>query len=110
MNTGMQHLSVRKRIFNNLEPFPSTEALKRFLDYLMYGVGIVQPLALIPQVVSIFYYGQTSGVSISTWLLLGCFNILWAFYGFVHKEMPILISNLLMSTLDLIIVAGVILH
>jgi uncharacterized protein with PQ loop repeat len=110
MNIGQQHLSARARIFSRLEPFPSADTFKRFLDYLMYGVGIIQPIALVPQVISIYYYGQTSGVSLSTWFLLGFFNALWALYGYVHREMPILISNVLMTALDLIIVFGVVWH
>ena len=110
MNIGQQHIYARSRVFSSLEPFPSRDALKRFLDYLMYGVGIIQPIALVPQVIAIYFYHQTSGISLSTWTLLACFNVLWTLYGYVHKEVPILISNILMTMLDLIIVFGVVWH
>jgi uncharacterized protein with PQ loop repeat len=110
MNNGMQHLHARKRLYKYLEPFPSTNSFKRALDYLMYGVGIVQPIALVPQIVSVYYHGQTSGISISTWLLLAFFNALWATYGFVHRDKAILIANFLMMSGDLAVVIGVLTH
>ena len=101
-------MHARKRIYQHLEPFPSPHVLKRALDYLMYIVGIVQPAALAPQIISIFWYGQTTGVSITTWLLLGVFNALWAVYGVVHREKPIIILNVLMTILDFVIVYGIV--
>jgi MtN3 and saliva related transmembrane protein len=103
-------MSARRRLYKHLEPFPSKDAFKRGLDYLMYGVGLIQWTALLPQIVSVYVYHQTSGISIPTWTLLAFFNALWAIYGLVHKEKPILISNLLMGTLDLLVVVGVLWH
>ncbi len=110
MNLGFQHLSARRRLFSNLEPFPAEQMLKRGLDYLMYGVGIVQPVALVPQALSIYVHHETTGVSITTWLLLGVFNALWALYGAAHRDRPIFICNTLLTVLDLVIVFGVFLY
>lgn len=110
MNTGMQHLHARRRIFSHLEPFPSTDALKRSLDYLMFFVGIVQPLALIPQLIEIYGYRQVTGLSITTFVAFGCCNVLWALYGAVHKEKPILISGILFVFLYAAIVTGIVLY
>ncbi|MBU6321674.1 MAG: hypothetical protein KGI78_00955 [Patescibacteria group bacterium] len=76
-------------------------------DYLMYGVGLVQPVALVPQVVAIYVDGRKLGVSIATWLALTLFNALWAVYGWRHRDWPILIANVLLAILDVAIVAGV---
>lgn len=110
MNNGMQHLHARKRLYKYLEPFPSRNAFKRFLDYLMYGVGIIQPIALVPQIIEVYVHNETAGISISTWLLLSIFNLLWATYGIVHRDKVIFIANFLMMAGDLAVVIGVFIH
>jgi len=94
----MHHLHRRRRAAGPvLTPF----------DYLMYGVGLVQPLALMPQVIAIYINGSKQGVSLTTWSLLTVFNILWAIYGYRHRAIPIMIANILLTILDLTIVLGV---
>jgi uncharacterized protein with PQ loop repeat len=110
MNNGMQHLSARRRLYKYLEPFPSRNAFKKALDYLMYGVGIIQPIALVPQIIAIYVHGQTAGISISTWLLLSFFNLLWALYGLVHRDRAIFLANFLMMSGDIAIVIGALWH
>ena len=73
----------------------------------MYGVGILQPMALLPQIFSIYIEGSKQGVSLTTWLILTVFNALWAIYGYVHKATPVLIGNVLLTILDIAIVYGV---
>lgn len=51
-----------------LEPFPSRDVWKRFLDYLMYGVGILAPIALVPQIMQIYTTRSADGISLLTWL------------------------------------------
>lgn len=107
MNLGLLHLHARKRLAQDLEPVPATTQGRRTLDLVMYGVGIVQPLALVPQVTAIYVNHHTAGVSILTWGMLTVFNCLWFVYGIVHKEPPIYIGNILLMVLDLAIVFGV---
>ena len=106
MNLGSRHLSLRRR--NKM--FPAKGAFKKCLDYLMYCIGIAQPFALVPQIIAIYAHHQTAGISISTWLLLGACNALWALYGLVHKDRIILLANLLMTGGDVAIVVGVLAH
>ena len=51
---GFNHIRRRVRVTRGLEVFPSTNALKRGLDYFMYGVGIIAPLALLPQIMQLY--------------------------------------------------------
>jgi uncharacterized protein with PQ loop repeat len=110
MHLGQQHLHARRRLFKNLEQFPARGAWKRLLDYVMYGVGVLQPLALIPQLYEIYINHQVQGISVYTFFLFGMFNILWALYGAAHKERPILISGTLFVFLYAAIVVGVLLY
>lgn len=94
----MHHLHRRHRARGQrLSPF----------DYLMYGVGMVQPLALLPQISAIYLDHSKVGVSMTTWLALTVFNTLWAIYGYRHRAIPIMIANIMLTILDLAIVLGV---
>ncbi len=106
MDGGFHHLHARKRLYKGLEPFPSRGFFKRILDYVMYGVAIVQPAALIPQALDVLH-GHTAGASPVTWGLLGGVGVLWLLYGIVHNEKPIIISNLFSVILDFLIVYGI---
>lgn len=108
--SNLHHLHVRKRIYKNLENYPNTNQLKRALDYIMYGVAIVTPLALLPQVFQLFTYKDAAGLSLLTWVLLGCLNFLWIVYALVHKEKPILLANVLMGILNFTLVCGIVLY
>ena len=106
---GFHHLRSRTLVAQGLEPFPARSAWKRFLDRLMYSVGVLAPLALMPQVISIYVDHEKQGVSLETWVLLAVFNVLWVVYGIVHKDKPIIITHTLFTILDVSIVAGVLL-
>lgn len=107
MNLGMRHIHARKRVARSLEPFPSSRFGRRVFDYLMYGVGLLQPAALLPQVVAIYIDHSKAGVSLATWLLLTLFNTLWAVYGYLHRDRLIMTANILLMILDAAIVVGV---
>jgi uncharacterized protein with PQ loop repeat len=107
MNLGLDHLHLRKRVYNNLEEYPHPEKLKRWFDRFMYAIGVVAPLALLPQVIQLYFYRSAAGLSPLTWILLGIINAMWATYGALHRENPILIANAGMATLDFVIVVGI---
>src|SRR3989344_6997499 len=107
---GFHHLRARARATKGLEPFPSRDRMKRCLDYLMYGVGVFAPLALVPQILQIYTTKSSVGISLSTWLLLTLFNILWATYAVVHKDKHILFANILMAVFNGVIVVGVLMY
>lgn len=107
---GFHHLRARALIKKGLEPFPARNIWKRFLDYVMYGVGIFAPLALVPQILQIYTTKSSAGVSLLTWCLIAFFNSLWSLYGFVHKDRHIIIASTLMFIFNLVIVTGILLH
>lgn len=110
MSDGLHHLHARKRLYKSLAPYPHPEAWKRYFDYLMYGVAIFSPVALLPQVFHLFKTQDASGLSLPTWILLGCLNILWLMYGIIHRETPLIISNILFTALYIAVVGGIVLY
>lgn len=107
---GFHHMRARARHTKNLEPFPSKNAWKRCLDYLMYAVGIFAPLALVPQILELYTTKSGAGLSLLTWVLLTIFNILWALYGAVHKDKHIFFANVFMILFNLAIVVGILMY
>ena len=76
----------------------------------MYLVAAITPLVLLPQVLQVFMSKDAGGLSIETWFLLGCINVLWMTYGFVHREPPVYIANFLVGILNFAIVYGIFLY
>lgn len=107
---GFHHIRARTRVAKGLEPFPAIGAWKRFLDYLMYGVGILAPIALVPQILQLYTSKSGEGLSLLTWALFAIFNILWALYGAVHNEKQIFFANTFMFLSNLSIVVGILLY
>ena len=110
MMHGFHHLRARVRMTQGLERFPSSNAWKRFLDYLMYGVGIFGPLALLPQILQLYRTQSAEGLSLLTWSLLTAINVLWGMYGLAHKDKPLFIAHAIFILFDLAIVAGILLY
>ena len=107
---GFHHLRARARVTRGLEQFPSRNKMKRLLDYLMYAVGILAPLALVPQIIQLYTTKSSEGLALPTWILFTIFNILWATYGVVHKDKHIIYANALMALFNSIVVAGVLMY
>ena len=107
---GLHHMRARAHFTKGLEPFPATDVWKRFLDYLMYGVGIITPIALIPQILQIYTTRSATGVSLLTWTLITFFNLLWAIYGAVHKDKQLFFASAFVIIFDLVIVVGILLY
>ncbi len=97
-------------VSSGLEPFPARTALKRALDYLMYGVALFAPLVLLPQIIQLYSSKSSAGLSLVTWLLLTLVNVMWATYAVVHKDKHILFANILMALFNITIVAGILLY
>lgn len=98
------------RVSDGLEPFPSRSVLKSILDYIMYGVGVMAPLALLPQIIQIYSTKSGAGVSLLTWSLITCVNTMWGIYALVHKDKHILLANSLLFCFDIVIVTGLLIY
>ncbi len=107
---GFHHLRERARVTQGLEPFPSRSFKLRTVDRLMYGVGFLAPLTLLPQIFQIYSTKSSEGVSLLTWVLLTCTGILWTIYGAMHKDTHILFASGFMIIFHLTIVVGLMIY
>lgn len=110
MSLGVRHVARRQKKVRRAKGFPTrASVLKDALDILIYPVAIVGPLALLPQVIKLYTVQDASGFALSTWLILGLFNLVWLYYGVVHKERPIVATNIMLAFLNFSIVFGILL-
>ncbi len=110
MNNVFHHQHIRKRIYKNLEQFPSPDSKKYFLDKLIYIVGVLGPLSTIPQIYTIFIEKNAAGVSVATWLIYFLFSVIWIVYGVVHKEKVIILTYSLWFVMNGLVALGAIIY
>ncbi len=108
MSLGVRHVARRQQKARRAKGFPTkASVLKDALDILIYPIAVVGPLALLPQVIKLYITRDADGLALSTWLILGLFNLVWLYYGAVHKERPIVITNLILAVCNFAIVFGI---
>lgn len=79
-------------------------------DRLVYVGGFLGILLTIPQITTIWIEKTASGVSAISWSAYLLVAIFWIYYGIVHKERPIIITNIIWIFLDMLIIIGTILY
>lgn len=77
------------------------------MDWFIYAVALLSPIMTLPQVTQIWIEKNVAGVSLLTWSSYTVFAVFWLTYGLIHREKPIILSNILGGSLNLIIVAGI---
>jgi len=109
-SSGLHHFHKRKRVYEKLEPYPHPDKIKRFVDKTILFVGVAGPIMTLPQLFKIWVEKQASGISVvsfSAYLFVAAF---WVFYGFLHKEKPIIITHSIWFFMHLSIVIGALIY
>lgn len=110
MTHPQHHAHIRKRMYKHLEEYPHPNLFKRFLDKSIFIIGVLGPIMTIPQVVQIWFAQNAAGVSLLSWISYFVFAGFWLTYGIVHKEEPIILSNVLALLVNGVVVVGVVLY
>ena len=107
---ALDHLHQRKRIHQHHEKYPHPDKFKRILDKTMFGVGFLGPVFTVPQIWRIWAHQTAEGVSLLSWLMFVIGAMLWALYGIVHKEKPIIFAWTLASIANILVVVGILIY
>lgn len=110
MSHPIHHYHKRKRIHEKKEVYPHPNPTKRIVDVFVYITGIISPLAAIPQVTKIWLEQEAGGISIFMFATHIGTNLVWLWYGLLHKEKPIIILYSLWLVMNTLIVIGTILY
>lgn len=85
------------------------QRIGKALEPLMLVMGIVSPLATLPQLYKLFFsHSQhAAGLSLVTWALYAFIAFLWTLYGAYHKNPTIWIGNCLGFLMDATMSIGI---
>jgi uncharacterized protein with PQ loop repeat len=73
---------------------------------MMRSIAVIGPLTGLPQVMNIWIYGNTNGVSILSWTLFMIISCLWLTHAVRRKDRALALSNLLWIVIDAVIILG----
>ncbi|HEX8932190.1 MAG TPA: SemiSWEET family transporter [Patescibacteria group bacterium] len=76
------------------------------VDKSIYIIAIVAVLANVPQLMNIWVGKNLAGVSLLSWVGFLIGSLFWLWYGVLHKERPIVITNFLLILVQSGIVLG----
>jgi uncharacterized protein with PQ loop repeat len=110
MDSGLHHISKRKRFHQKLEEYPSKKFWIRFFDKLLLIIAIIGPISALPQVWNIYINHNVAGLSLVSWSLWAFFNLFWLAYGFLHKEKPIIVTYALWFLMNASVAIGILLY
>ena len=109
MLTGEHHKHLRKRIIKHKEKFPHQNKYKAFMDKIIFVVGVAGPIMTLPQLYQIWYYQNATGVSLISWFSYLVIATLWLIYSIMHKEWPLIVTNLAWIIIEIPLLIGIIL-
>ncbi len=107
---GLRHYSLRKRIHQKNEAYPSPDKFKRFYDKFIYAIVILAPIVNIPQLLKIWIEKDASGVSAISWLFFSVMSVTWFVYGILHKDRHIWMMYSALIVIQAFIAIGAILY
>ena len=108
--TGMHHFHIRKRVHENLEPYPHPNKWKRFMDKAIYVVGAFGLVMTLPQLMNIWVDQNAAGVSVVSWGAYLVCAIFWLAYGLLHRVKPIIYTNSVWIVLETMIITGALMY
>lgn len=110
MAEALHHQHTRKRVYQNLEPYPHGNDLVRIVDRLIYFAAFFSIIMTLPQVANIWLDHNASGVSPISWGAYTVTATLWLAYGALHKENQLMIVYGAFLVLNLLVLVGVLVY
>lgn len=107
---GLHHWHKRKRIYQNIEPYPHPDKLKNFMDRMIYFIILLGLFMTLPQIKNVLIDKDASGVSIVTWATYVVTSLFWLLYGILHKEKPLVFSASMWIIVNALVVVGALIH
>lgn len=88
----------------------SSNKKRILINSLIIPVAIIQPLMTVPQIVAVFTNKSARDVSIATWITFDVASIFWFYYGLVHRERAIIITQSLWLIVQTTLILGILLY
>ncbi|GAB4281736.1 MAG: hypothetical protein Kow0067_01370 [Coriobacteriia bacterium] len=78
----------------------TTQVITPHVDRAVMGLGVLYPLAALPQVYNVWFLHRTAGFNEFTYLVGVIVAILWVSYGFLHRQRAVWMVNSLWVALN----------
>ncbi len=86
------------------------KGFRHFIDKLIYVIAIFGPFLTLPQIIKIWYFKETIGVSFLTWMAFTVMGFVWLLYGLAHKEKPIIVNNIIWIIMEILVLVGLVVY
>ena len=86
------------------------KAEQGLIDKFMVVTGIVGPLSVLPQAISIYSARDAGSVSFLSWLSFSLLSFIGILYALVHGDKVILIGYSLYFVVDVLVLIGVVVY
>jgi len=83
---------------------------RALINTLIIPVAVLQPLMTLPQIFVIFDNRSARNVSIFTWVAYNLASAMWLYYGIVHKEKAIIITQVLWLIVQTVVISGILIY
>lgn len=103
-------ISIRKRIHKKKQKYPHPNPAIASFDRFIIILGFVNIIATLPQVLQVWLYEDSSGISIMSWAYYSFFAFMLLGYGIIHREKPIIINYAGGSVLYTLVLIGAVMH
>lgn len=77
--------------------------IKQF-DKFVLTMSFIQPMSGIPQAITI--WTGSGQASLLSWILFAIFGVVMLSYGLIHRIKPIIVTNIIWTAIDLVIIVG----
>lgn len=88
---------------------PVDTPFKRGVDKAAYLAALLGPMTTVPQIVQIYQTRSAEDISILAWAGFSVYSAFWVLYGWVHRDLPLTLANLLWTLLQGMVLVGAIL-
>jgi len=75
-----------------------------YIRLLGFAAGTIGVMAFVPQAVKVLRSRSTHDLSLPSYLLMAAGSVLWAAYGFLQQDLPIILPNIVILVLQLTII------
>lgn len=110
MNIGLHHfLHTYSDVNKDATEIEQNPTFRKFVNRGVYAASVLGIASVLPQILKIWVDRETNGVSITTWIGFTIGSFFWLFYGIIHKQKPIILTNMLGIFANLSIIVGMLL-
>jgi len=106
----LRDFQQRQELLNQNLVQAEPKKLEKIIDKLIYPAGLLGPIFALPQLFEVWIHKSAKELSLTTWLSWLILSFIWLAYGLIHKNRPIIVSNILWIIIEAGITMAIIIY